>query len=66
MGQRNPNGLMVVSNLNVVKNSSHNDEADAILIVDSNAMLSLTVSTQNFQMISGHISNINQSFGLFK
>jgi hypothetical protein len=51
---------MVVHDLNFVRIASIPDKADAVLIIDANAVLPFPVAAQSFQMISWRDSQIAQ------
>lgn len=56
---------MVIDNLNVVRAVSLPDEADAILIVDADAVLARAIPFQSLQPIAGRNTEVIQRVGRF-
>ena len=60
---------MVVRDLNIVRSVLFPDKADAILIVDANAVLTSPVSLQSLQLVSGRkaqVAQVGRGFELVK
>jgi hypothetical protein len=54
---------MVINNFNVERIAVLPNETEAILIVDPDAVLTLPIAPQSFQMISGKDRQVAQSMG---
>ena len=55
--------LVVVDNLNVLRAGGRPYEADAVLVVDADAVLALAVTNQGFKTVAGRHSEITDLVG---